>query len=579
MTNIPYRYYQYQVNGKNYVDASPTGDIPNGGSEIGYDDFITAAKAQPYSQGVSYYDYLASSAPTTNGIGVHSDALIKGNSSGYTTGPNGQVMSAPNAANFTPSPQEAAAGVQATGTGTTQPTQPLTQDQLNTQNAANGVTQNNPNPAKVGGAVDAAGNPTQNNAVGNTPQNFNSAGVVTPTASPNAQNGAQTQANAAPVSSYIGPSIVDYLNSVGQPSSFAARAQLAQQMGIQNYSGTAAQNTQMLGALRSRATSTTSGTSAPAGGSTAALPSNQPQNQPGAAATVATPKDFTAQYQDIISSLGLTDIKAKFDEVNKQYEDLQGELTDKISDVNDDPWLSEGVRQKKVQQLQDRYDSKLTTLQNKIKIYDSLYKEGVDQAKFLATGEAKSQQDAFNNAMDLQDAATKLATTNPANFKEVQGGLYDVSSGEWIIQPKATPTASDKTDAAVQSLATTLTGAKGTDGYTDPNLYARLRQSATISPTDFDNRFGYLVNPLSRAKLGITATVAGGGGQFLNADWFKSSYTTDQLYSQAQTAGKGVGLFGSKDQAVTDYLADLQKTIDAYRSAGFSDNDILKMMK
>jgi hypothetical protein len=55
-----------------------------------------------------------------------------------------------------------------------------------------------------------------------------------------------------PQSSYTGPSIVDYLKSVGQASDFSSRTQLAKQHGITNYTGTAAQNTQLLNLLRSR---------------------------------------------------------------------------------------------------------------------------------------------------------------------------------------------------------------------------------------------------------------------------------------------------------------------------------------
>lgn len=45
-------------------------------------------------------------------------------------------------------------------------------------------------------------------------------------------------------------SIVDYLSSIKQPADFASRAKLAAQAGIQNYQGTAAQNTQLLALLR-----------------------------------------------------------------------------------------------------------------------------------------------------------------------------------------------------------------------------------------------------------------------------------------------------------------------------------------
>lgn len=52
--------------------------------------------------------------------------------------------------------------------------------------------------------------------------------------------------------SYTGPSIVDYLKSVGKPSSFGERAKLASQQGITGYTGTAEQNIRLLTTLRSQ---------------------------------------------------------------------------------------------------------------------------------------------------------------------------------------------------------------------------------------------------------------------------------------------------------------------------------------
>ncbi len=45
-------------------------------------------------------------------------------------------------------------------------------------------------------------------------------------------------------------SIVDYLKSIGQPSDFAYRSQLAKKYGINNYSGTASQNAQLLNLIK-----------------------------------------------------------------------------------------------------------------------------------------------------------------------------------------------------------------------------------------------------------------------------------------------------------------------------------------
>lgn len=49
---------------------------------------------------------------------------------------------------------------------------------------------------------------------------------------------------------YHGNSIVKYLDSIGEASSYDARKQLANKYGIRNYSGTAAQNIQLLGIIR-----------------------------------------------------------------------------------------------------------------------------------------------------------------------------------------------------------------------------------------------------------------------------------------------------------------------------------------
>ena len=58
-------------------------------------------------------------------------------------------------------------------------------------------------------------------------------------------------------STYNGSSIVDYLKSIGQDSSFANRKKLAQANGISNYTGTASQNTELLNKLRGGSSSST----------------------------------------------------------------------------------------------------------------------------------------------------------------------------------------------------------------------------------------------------------------------------------------------------------------------------------
>ena len=52
----------------------------------------------------------------------------------------------------------------------------------------------------------------------------------------------------------------------------------------------------------------------------------------------------------------------------------------------------------------------------------------------------------------------------------------------------------------------------------------------------------------------------------------------DELYRQAKEAGYG-GLFKKRGKVIEEYLNDLMKTIEAYRQAGFSDEEILRLMR
>lgn len=69
-------------------------------------------------------------------------------------------------------------------------------------------------------------------------------------AAPKKQNPAPAKPKPKASSGYKGGSIVDYLASIGKSSSFTARKKLAAQYGIKGYTGTAAQNTALLNAMR-----------------------------------------------------------------------------------------------------------------------------------------------------------------------------------------------------------------------------------------------------------------------------------------------------------------------------------------
>lgn len=110
-------------------------------------------------------------------------------------------------------------------------------------------------------------------------------------------------------------------------------------------------------------------------------------------------QSFADTYKQLLTSMGLPDIKGEFDRVQKAYADVQNELNNKITDVNDNPWLSEGERVGRNRSLQQKYENKMLILDDQLKLYDSLYQQGIQQAQYVTNAAFNQQQ--FNTQTGL----------------------------------------------------------------------------------------------------------------------------------------------------------------------------------
>jgi len=173
------------------------------------------------------------------------------------------------------------------------------------------------------------------------------------------------------------PSIVDFLNASGLASDFGSRSVLAEKLGIPNYTGTADQNTTLLSKLRDEQASVSNISQALAVPRT---PELELQHQ--ADATFAgyeiTPeaasKDFLGEISRLATSfmdaLGLGEAsvleQAEADEIEK----LENKRDKEIRDINDNPWLTEGVRLRQIEKAEEKsrdeignHEAKLNRLQ------------------------------------------------------------------------------------------------------------------------------------------------------------------------------------------------------------------------
>lgn len=215
----------------------------------------------------------------------------------------------------------------------------------------------------------------------------------------------QATTSPATTSSYAGPSITDYLDSVGQVSDFGSRATLAKQYGISNYTGTAEQNTQLLNTLRTRNpqqpvqnTPAQTGSSAPMGG-------NYTSNEAPQAVDIrdtfsqfgvdlgdlqsfmSNPvASFEDTYDQLYKNLGIADLKSEASKLLGQATKYDEELADSITEINDDPWLTEGVRISRIRKETERMELKKAGVLNTLALYDKTIDSATDQARFLVKG-------------------------------------------------------------------------------------------------------------------------------------------------------------------------------------------------
>lgn len=230
------------------------------------------------------------------------------------------------------------------------------------------------------------------------------------------------QPTATTPSAYAGSSVVDYLTSIGAPSDFASRFALARENGIQNYIGSKDQNTQLLNTLRSQNAGAIGNTDLAAAGAKAgaaaaaeaATTDEGPVNefQAGIEAIMrefgieppspaqSPQSSFTDVYKDVYENLGLQDIKDQFNLYSKEYGDLMDKKTDEITAVNNDPWLTEGVRKNRLAKIDQEYELRESNLLSKIQLTEGMYDSGRQDAQYVTSGIMTQ----YNRAQDLNES-------------------------------------------------------------------------------------------------------------------------------------------------------------------------------
>lgn len=230
-------------------------------------------------------------------------------------------------------------------------------------------------------------------------------------------------------------SIVDYMNTQGMDSSYNNRASLAKQYGIQNYAGTAEQNTQLLSMISGGSTPQVQKSEAQKI-QTLSTPQQQDTSSDRARAAASagmsaseyrgTVEDSTfvsqkerkeimdelgideleAQayrkpsqtsqelYDSAYKTSGLADLKQQITQLNDQISKERKNLAEAVEVIDENPFLSEQSRVGRGKRLLDQAEARISNIQSRIDAATNLYNTGIQEINNIVT---RNQNDFTQN--------------------------------------------------------------------------------------------------------------------------------------------------------------------------------------
>ncbi len=209
---------------------------------------------------------------------------------------------------------------------------------------------------------------------------------------------------------------------------------------------------------------------------------------PDGTAYTETPK-FADTYRSIYESLGLGDIRSQLDTTGLELQELQDKKVEEISLINENPWLTEGQRQDRVNAINKKYEQKEGNLINRIDLFQSTFEQGRQEAQFIASQTAEDQREereVQRDALERQmEAERKLAESGQEVLSVADARALGVPYGTTIEQaqklgiiPMETSSGGDNPNRVLSATEAGLLGVPY--GTTASEAYGK---SATAKPT------------------------------------------------------------------------------------------------
>lgn len=257
--------------------------------------------------------------------------------------------------------------------------------------------------------------------------------------------------------------------------------------------------------------------------------------------------DFMRDLLELTGAAGgedaISNLNEEFERQNQELEDILNERDEAVADINENPWLSEGLRLKQEARARDKFASQIKNAE-------------VTQANTL---------DRLKLSQDQQQARIKqveFAAKTGIDFLQKQEAF---EQGQVEFQ-------------AQQALKELVEERKATE----PNITTQTSTDASgnVTVTRIDKKTGEIVGQTSLGKVGkpLASALDSQKGPFLTTNFFRTVFSRDQLIKKVKEGGFNK-ISKNRDEEIDEYLTNLLKIVESYRKAGFTDSEILDLMQ
>jgi LysM repeat protein len=96
-------------------------------------------------------------------------------------------------------------------------------------------------------------------------------------------------------------------------------------------------------------------------------------------------KTFEELYQEMYTRLGLNDLKDNISNLTKRLTESEEKYADEIQKVNENPWMSEGLRSMRTKRIQERADAQKSIIMQELQLNQDAFDRGRQEVQYLTT--------------------------------------------------------------------------------------------------------------------------------------------------------------------------------------------------